>query len=75
MHAIFWFENLKGRDHSKDIGVDGKILYLREMVWEVVDRIHLAQERDQWRAVVNMVMKLRVPSGGGGVFLNQLSNF
>jgi hypothetical protein len=23
---IFWLENLKGRDHSEDIGVDGKII-------------------------------------------------
>jgi hypothetical protein len=26
MHIIFWFENLKGRDHSEDLGVDGRIL-------------------------------------------------
>jgi hypothetical protein len=26
MHAIIWFENLKGRDNSVDIGVDGKII-------------------------------------------------
>jgi len=26
MHTIFWSENLKGRDHLEDLGVDGKIL-------------------------------------------------
>jgi hypothetical protein len=26
MHTKFLLENLKGRDHSKDLGVDGKIL-------------------------------------------------
>jgi hypothetical protein len=26
MHAIFWFEDLKGEDHSKDVGVDGRII-------------------------------------------------
>jgi hypothetical protein len=28
--------------------------------WESVDWIHLVQERDQWRALVN-IMNLRVP--------------
>jgi hypothetical protein len=23
---IFWLENLKGRDHSEDLGIDGKII-------------------------------------------------
>jgi len=26
MHAVFWVENLKGRDDSEDLGVDGKII-------------------------------------------------
>jgi hypothetical protein len=30
---------------------------LRETGCERVDWIHLAQDRDQWRALVNMVMK------------------
>jgi len=25
MHIKLWSENLKGRDHSADLGVDGKI--------------------------------------------------
>jgi len=25
MHTILWLENLKGRDHSKDTGVESKI--------------------------------------------------
>jgi hypothetical protein len=32
-----------------------------EIGLEVVDWIHLAQESDQWQAVVNTVMNLRVP--------------
>jgi hypothetical protein len=34
---------------------------LREIGWDGVDWIDLAQDRDQWRALVNMVMNLRVP--------------
>jgi hypothetical protein len=37
------------------------ILRFREIGWGSVDWIHLAQDRDQGRAVVNMVMNLRVP--------------
>jgi len=36
-------------------------LGLQEMGWEGVDWIHLAQDRDQWRTVVNTVMYLRDP--------------
>jgi hypothetical protein len=34
---------------------------LRGIGWEIVDWIHLAQNRDQGRALVNTVMNLRVP--------------
>jgi hypothetical protein len=33
-------------------------LDLRETGWEGVDWIHLAQDRDQWLALVNTVMNL-----------------
>jgi len=34
---------------------------LRETGWEDVDQIHMAQDRDKWRAVENMIMHHRVP--------------
>jgi hypothetical protein len=34
---------------------------LREMGFGDMDWIHLAQDRDRWRALVNTVMNLRVP--------------
>jgi hypothetical protein len=34
---------------------------LREIGWYGLDWIDLAQDRDQWRALVNTVMNLRVP--------------
>jgi hypothetical protein len=30
----------------------------REIVWKGVDWMHLAQDRDQWQVLVNMVMNL-----------------
>jgi hypothetical protein len=34
---------------------------LGEIGWDGVDWIELAQDRDQWSALVNMVMNLWVP--------------
>jgi hypothetical protein len=34
---------------------------LREIGWDVMDWIDLAQNRDQWRALVNTVVNLRIP--------------
>jgi hypothetical protein len=36
-------------------------LNFREIEWGGMDWIDLAQERDQWRALVNTVMNLQVP--------------
>jgi hypothetical protein len=41
--------------------VDNIKMDLREIGWDGVDWIDLAQVSDQWRALVNMVMNLRVP--------------
>jgi hypothetical protein len=41
--------------------VDNIKIDLREIGWGGVDWIDLAQDRDQWRALVNTVMNLRVP--------------
>jgi hypothetical protein len=52
------------KDHLEDQGVDGRM----GSKWTLgrlaggggVEKIHLAQDRDRWRAVVNAVMNLRV---------------
>jgi hypothetical protein len=40
---------------------DVNLLDLREIGWDGVDWIVLAQDRDQWRALVNTAMNLQVP--------------
>jgi hypothetical protein len=41
--------------------VDNIKIDLREIEWDGIDWIDLAQNRDQWRALVNMGMNFRVP--------------
>jgi hypothetical protein len=59
-----WVEKPEGK---KPLGrlrrwwVDNVKLDLREIRWCGMDWIDLAQDRDQWRALVNTVMGLRVP--------------
>jgi hypothetical protein len=40
--------------------VDNIKLDLREIEWDGMDWIELAQDKDRWRALVNTVMNLRV---------------
>jgi hypothetical protein len=41
--------------------VDNIKMDLREIGWSGMDWIDLAQDRDQWRALMNTVMNFRVP--------------
>jgi hypothetical protein len=59
MHKGFWSESQKEglRHRWKDnIKMD-----LREIGWGGMDWVDLAQDRDQWRALVNTKMNLPVP--------------
>jgi hypothetical protein len=64
MHIGYWWESQKLRDHWEDqaVGV-WKIIKmdLREIGWNGMDWIDLAQDRDQCRALLNTLMYLQVP--------------
>jgi hypothetical protein len=49
------------RNAHKILAIDGRIILdIREIGWEVVKWVHLAQDRDQW-ILVNMVMNPQFP--------------
>jgi hypothetical protein len=50
-------------------GLDDNIkMNLKEKGWEDAVLIHLAQDGDQWEALVNTVMNLRVPQNAENFF-------
>jgi hypothetical protein len=64
MHIGHWWEIQEERDHWEDQDVGGWTILkwiLERQDWDGGDWIDLAQDRDQWRALVNAVMNLWVP--------------
>jgi len=56
----FWWGNLRERDLLEDQGVGGRII-LRWILRKRDVGYGLAQNRDRWRALVNVVMNPWVP--------------
>jgi hypothetical protein len=54
-------EGKRPRGRPRRRWVDNIKIDLREIEWDGMDRIGLTQDRDQWGALVNTVMNLRVP--------------
>jgi hypothetical protein len=64
MRVGYWWERQKekrppGRPRRR--WVDDIKMDLRDIGWDGRDWIELAQDRDQWRALVTTVMNLQVP--------------
>jgi hypothetical protein len=64
MHTKFWSDILKRNDHAENLSVDGRTVSERVLRkrggGEGVEWIHLSQDSDQRRDVVNKVLNLRV---------------
>jgi hypothetical protein len=54
-------EGYKPLGRSRRRWVDNIKVDLGKIGWDGMDWIDLAQDRDQWRALLNAVMYLRVP--------------
>jgi hypothetical protein len=54
-------EGKKSLGRPKRSWVNNIRMDLREIRWGGMHWIHLAQDRNQWRALVNLVMNLRFP--------------
>jgi hypothetical protein len=63
VYTGFWWGDPREGDQLGDPSIDGRIILKRIFKkWDGgMDWIELAQDRDRWRAVVNVVMNLRVP--------------
>ena len=59
----FWFGDPKERDNLEDAGLDGRIIFKRLFKkWdEGLHKNDLVYNRDSWRALVNVVLNIRVP--------------
>jgi hypothetical protein len=64
MYIGYWWGKPEGRRpirRAKRRWVENIKMDLREIGWGGMDWIELAQDRDQWRALVKTIMNLRVP--------------
>jgi hypothetical protein len=69
MCTIFWLEKLEGK---RPLGRSGRRwevirMDLGEIGWKDVEWIHVSEDSDQWRVLVNTVMNLRVTYKAGNL--------
>jgi hypothetical protein len=57
----FWPGNLRRRDDLENLGVDGRILLKLILKKGGLADVSLSQDMDQWRAVMNTAMDVRIP--------------
>ena len=61
MHTGFWWGNLKERNHSENLGVDGRII----LKW-----VFKTWDGEAWTRLI----WLNIEKGGGRAFVNAVTN-
>jgi hypothetical protein len=62
VHTGFWWGNLKGRNHSENLGVDGRII----LKW-----VFKTWDGEAWTGLI----WLNIETVGGRAFVNAVTNF
>jgi hypothetical protein len=57
------------RDHLRDVGIDGELIYLTDIGFEAMDVIHLLEVIFQRQALMNTVMNFQAFTKGRKNFL------
>jgi hypothetical protein len=63
VYTVFWWGTLRVRDQLGDPDVDERIILrwtFRKWFVGGMDWFELAQDRDRWRALANVVVNIRV---------------
>jgi hypothetical protein len=64
MHIGCWWESQKERYHWEYQDIGGRLILkwvFRETEWAGMDWTDVAEDREHWRALVNVAMKLWIP--------------
>jgi hypothetical protein len=61
----YWWESQKERGRPRCRLMDNIKMDLREIGWDGTDWLDLAQDRDQWRGLVNTIITFWVPYNTG----------
>jgi hypothetical protein len=62
IYTGFWWRTQEERGHKEDLDViENRNIYIREIEWDDIDWIHLAQNTDKWRVLVDNVINFWIP--------------
>jgi hypothetical protein len=64
--VVFWLENLKGRDHSEDMDIDGRII----LGWVLRKQGGKVWTGFVWLRIRATVMNLWVPQKAGNILIS-----